>query len=96
MAANVLSTHLRYVVVTALEGDWPRADALRVELDELFARLAVETRPIPVKWAAFRKGLIEPGMRLPLMPLAHSQRDSLEGLERKLGLLPPEEAQTPC
>ena len=32
----------------------------------------LETNPIPVKWAVARLGLIEDGIRLPLVPLSRT------------------------
>jgi 4-hydroxy-tetrahydrodipicolinate synthase len=39
-------------------------------LQGLHRTLFVESNPIPVKWAVQQMGLIGPGIRLPLIPLA--------------------------
>ena len=49
-----------------------RADAERIDADLqlLHRNLFCESNPIPVKWAVQQMGLIGPGIRLPLTPLA--------------------------
>ena len=49
-----------------------RADAERIDatLQPLHRTLFCESNPIPVKWAVQKMGLIGPGIRLPLTPLA--------------------------
>ncbi len=39
------------------------------KLEALNSALFLEANPIPVKWAAYKRGLIGPGIRLPLTPL---------------------------
>jgi len=39
------------------------------KLEMLNSALFLEANPIPVKWAAFKRGLVGPGIRLPLTPL---------------------------
>ena len=49
-----------------------RAEAERIDatLQPLHRNLFCESNPIPVKWAVEQMGLIGPGIRLPLTPLA--------------------------
>jgi len=58
-------------------------DALR----SLYDALALETNPQPVKWALHEMGLIAGGIRLPLLPLAAENRQTLGKLLSKLRLL---------
>ena len=46
------------------------AEAIDARLQPLHKKLFCESNPIPVKWAMQRMGLIGPGIRLPLTPLA--------------------------
>jgi 4-hydroxy-tetrahydrodipicolinate synthase len=46
------------------------AEAIDARLQPLHHKLFSESNPIPVKWAMQRMGLIGPGIRLPLTPLA--------------------------
>lgn len=53
----------------------------------LHHHLFVESNPIPVKWAAYKMGLINDEIRLPLTHLSEQQRRSLEKIMLDLGLL---------
>ena len=50
--------------------DWERAAEVDEQLRDLHQALFIEPNPIPVKYAVSQMGLIEPGLRLPLTPLA--------------------------
>jgi 4-hydroxy-tetrahydrodipicolinate synthase len=58
------------MVAAALGGDRAAAERLDEPLGALHRELFVEANPIPVKWALEQMGLIGPGIRLPLTPLA--------------------------
>jgi 4-hydroxy-tetrahydrodipicolinate synthase len=88
VAANVAPAHMSRLCAAMAAGDHGAAVAINKQLSGLFSQLAVESNPIPVKWAAYRMGLIKPGLRLPLLPLAQSLRPGLEQSLEKLGLLP--------
>lgn len=70
VTANVAPRPMRELAEAALEGDAARALLIDQQLAELHRALLVESDPIPVKWALSRLGLIPPGLRLPLTPLA--------------------------
>jgi 4-hydroxy-tetrahydrodipicolinate synthase len=58
-----------------LEGDWKRALELQDVLMPLHEALFVETNPAPVKYAAFRIGMIDsPECRLPLAPVTEATK----------------------
>ena len=46
------------------------ARKLDAQLQRLHKAMFLETNPIPVKWAVARLGLIQDGIRLPLVPLS--------------------------
>lgn len=77
VAANIAPATMRAMCEAAAAGDWGRADALNDELADLYETLALESNPIPVKWAAFEMGLIGPEIRLPLTPLDPSHRETV-------------------
>jgi 4-hydroxy-tetrahydrodipicolinate synthase len=54
----------------ALAGDAEQARAIDDQLRVLHRDLFVESNPVPVKWALHQMGLMPPGIRLPLVPLA--------------------------
>jgi 4-hydroxy-tetrahydrodipicolinate synthase len=87
VAANVAPAAMARLCEAALAGDRDRAAVFDAELAHLYRQLAVQSNPIPVKWAAHRMGLIGPGIRLPLVPLAETHRPALEACLDDLGLL---------
>ena len=71
-----------------LEGNWKRALELQDLLIPLHDGLFVETIPSPVKYAAWRLGLIEsPETRLPLAPLTDATKKIVDAALAHAGLL---------
>jgi 4-hydroxy-tetrahydrodipicolinate synthase len=70
VTANVAPKLMHQMCAAALVGDVKKAREINLRLLPLHQRLFVEANPIPVKWALAEMGLIEPGLRLPLSPLA--------------------------
>ena len=71
-----------------LSGDWKRALELQDVLMPLHDALFVETNPAPVKYAAWRLGLIEsPECRLPLAPLMDATKKTVDAALAHAGLL---------
>ena len=71
-----------------LEGNWKRALELQDLLIPLHDGLFVETSPSPVKYAAWRLGLIEsPETRLPLAPLTDATKKIVDAALTHAGLL---------
>ncbi len=70
VTANVAPAALHHVMELALSGDVEAARRANVPLEGLHSALFCESNPIPVKWALQQMGLIGPGIRLPLTPLA--------------------------
>jgi 4-hydroxy-tetrahydrodipicolinate synthase len=70
VTANLAPRAMKDMVSAALSGDPARAGRLDAALAALHRQLFVESNPIPVKWALMQMGLIGPGLRLPLVPLA--------------------------
>ena len=83
VVANVAPKLMSEMCAAAVSGDRQRAEELDLRLAALHSALFLEANPIPVKWALAEMGWIEPGIRLPLTPLAehyHSPvRDALAG-----------------
>lgn len=93
VASNVAPAAVSDMVRAALDGDWDRARELHYALLPLFRALFVETNPIPVKAAASLLGLCSDEMRLPMVPLAGENLETLRRvMEESNHLLPtPEE-----
>jgi 4-hydroxy-tetrahydrodipicolinate synthase len=77
VTANVAPRMMHEMCAAALVGDVKKARELNLRLIGLHQKLFVETSPSPVKWAMAQMGLIEPGLRLPLVPLSDRSRDAL-------------------
>lgn len=86
VTANVVPKTMHEMATVALQGDRARADALDAPLRALHRDLFVESNPIPVKWALHEMGLISPGIRLPLTPLADRYREQLRQSMRGAGI----------
>jgi 4-hydroxy-tetrahydrodipicolinate synthase len=78
VTANVAPKLMRQMCDAALSSDLPKARALNARLMPLHTGLFIEPNPIPVKWALQRMGKIEGGIRLPLVPLSPSGRETVQ------------------
>jgi len=88
VAANVVPDLLHALCVAAAEHDWGSAERIDQRLRPLFAMLALETNPIPVKWALFEMKRIGPALRLPMTPLNPDLRDPVRQCLGLLGITP--------
>ena len=85
VAANVAPAQTQQVCKQALDGDLDAARLSNQKLESLYAALGCETNPIPVKWALHEMGLIQAGIRLPLIPLPQDKRELVELAIKALG-----------
>ncbi len=69
VAANVVPGVFAEMCAQAGSGNWQTAVEIDDKLRHLYALLALETNPIPVKWALYKMALMGSGIRLPLLPL---------------------------
>jgi 4-hydroxy-tetrahydrodipicolinate synthase len=77
-----------------LKGDWKTALDLHDKLMPLHDALFVETNPAPVKYAAWRLGIINsPECRLPLAPLTEATKKAVDDALKRVGLLQAEAAE---
>lgn len=88
VAANVDPARMSQLCNAVAAGDLDRARALDSEMRGLYALLGIESNPIPVKWMLCAMGMIDSGIRLPLVPLDNSHRPDAESCLKTLGLLP--------
>jgi 4-hydroxy-tetrahydrodipicolinate synthase len=86
VAANVAPAMMHELCVLAGGQDREAARLLDGRLQHLFDALAVESNPIPVKWALFEMGWIGPQIRLPLTQLDETHRGPLRQCLDGLGL----------
>jgi len=88
VSANVAPRAMSEMVAAALRGERANAERLDGPLSALHRELFVEPNPIPAKWALEQMGLIGPGIRLPLTPLAVEYHARLRAAARAAGALP--------
>jgi 4-hydroxy-tetrahydrodipicolinate synthase len=91
VTANVAPAEMHAMCAAALAGDRNTAMPINDRLNVLHSALFVESNPIPVKWALYAMGLIPPGIRLPLTPLAENHRGIVLQALRQAGVLTEQE-----
>lgn len=87
VTGNVAPRLMHELCVAATAGDRERAQALNAQLDPLHHGLFVETNPAPVKWALAEMGLIENGIRLPLVGLSEDKYELIREALKHADLL---------
>ena len=86
VTANVAPRLMHEMCAAALSGDIARARAANNRLLGLHSKSFVEGNPIPVKWALEQMGLIESGIRLPLVPLSENFHEVIRTAMRQAGI----------
>jgi 4-hydroxy-tetrahydrodipicolinate synthase len=88
VTANVAPRLCSQFQAATLAGDHKRALELQDILMSLHDAMFVETNPVPVKYAAWRLGLIEsPEARLPLSPASDATKKAVDAALAGCGLL---------
>jgi len=87
VTANVAPEGMARMCAAALAGDAETAAAIDADLAALHGALFVEPNPIPVKWALAELGLIDEGIRLPLVPLDPAFHAEVRAAIKAAGLL---------
>ncbi len=77
VTANVAPRAMHDLCAAAVAGEADHAHQLNTRLMPLHTNLGIESNPIPVKWALYRMGLIEPGIRLPLTWLSEKYHSTI-------------------
>ncbi|HEU4616508.1 MAG TPA: 4-hydroxy-tetrahydrodipicolinate synthase [Gammaproteobacteria bacterium] len=86
VTGNVAPAGMRRLCDAARAGKRADAEKIDATLRGLHRNLFAESNPIPVKWALGQMGLIGPGIRLPLTPLAEQFHDAVRGAMREAGI----------
>lgn len=85
---NIAAAEMAKMCELALAGKFDEAEAINERLMPLHKDLFVESNPIPVKWAAYKLGLISsPELRLPLTELSESAQPIMLKALQQAGLL---------
>jgi 4-hydroxy-tetrahydrodipicolinate synthase len=87
VTANVAPRAMSQMLAAARRADAERAAELDAPLSALHRGLFVEANPIPVKWLLAHMGLIGPGLRLQLTPLAAEHHAGVLAAARAAALL---------
>jgi 4-hydroxy-tetrahydrodipicolinate synthase len=87
VTANVAPAGMHALCTASLAGERSRAESINQQLEILHRVLFVQSNPIPVKWALHEMGLIPPGIRLPMTPLAAEFHDTVRQALRQAGVL---------
>ncbi|RXZ32919.1 4-hydroxy-tetrahydrodipicolinate synthase [Oxalobacteraceae bacterium CAVE-383] len=87
VTANIAPRAMHELCAAAMAGDAAKAVAINNKMLPLHNKLFIEPNPVPVKWAMAELGLMEPGMRLPLAPLAEEYHDAVRAAMRESGVL---------
>lgn len=85
---NVAAADMAKMCELALSGKFEEAEAINQRLNALHHDLFVEANPIPVKWAAYKLGLVsEPNLRLPLTTLSEEVQPKVLAALKQAGLI---------
>ncbi|GAA1848022.1 4-hydroxy-tetrahydrodipicolinate synthase [Pseudonocardia ailaonensis] len=87
VTANVAPEQMTRMCKAAVAGDAEEAATIDADLAGLHRALFAEPNPIPVKWALAELGLMEGGIRLPLVPLDEWHHEDVRAALRAAGLL---------
>ena len=86
VTSNLLPALVSSMYQNAKDKD-PEAKKINEYLSGINRALFIQSNPIPVKYALFKMGLIEKGIRLPLTPLSEKHFDVLNNELEKLDLI---------
>lgn len=87
VTANIAPRGMHELCDAAMNQRVAEAVAINNKLFPLHTKLFVEPNPVPLKWAMAEIGLIPPGMRLPIVPLAAEYHDIVRAAMRESGVL---------
>ncbi len=86
VTANVAPKLMREMCVAAMAGDVKKACGINAKLFALHQKLFIEANPIPVKWVLQQMGLINTGIRLPMVNLSAQYHNDLREAMRQAGI----------
>jgi 4-hydroxy-tetrahydrodipicolinate synthase len=87
VTANVAPKLMHAMCEAAFAGNLQQAREINMKLFGLHSKLFVEANPIPVKWALAEMGLIERGLRLPLVQLSAAQHETVRAAMKQAEVL---------
>jgi len=87
VTANIAPKPMADICNAALAGDFARAREINAPLLGLHKNLFCEANPIPVKWAMWKMGLMDDGIRLPLTVLSERNQPQVVEALQQAGLI---------
>jgi 4-hydroxy-tetrahydrodipicolinate synthase len=87
VTANIAPRGMHALCDAAMHQRVAEAIEINNKLFPLHTKLFIEPNPVPLKWAMAEIGLIPPGMRLPIVPLAAEYYDVVRAAMRESGVL---------
>ena len=87
VVSNVIPREIVQMVRAFQSGDAKKALQIHQKFYPIFKDLFIETNPIPIKAALAMMGQIEEEYRLPLVPLAAKNRETLKATLKNCGVL---------
>ncbi len=87
VVCNEIPKDFSEMVHLALEGNFEKARSIHYKFLDLMDINFIESNPIPVKTALNQMGLIEMGLRLPLVPLEGKNKEALVKVLKNLKLI---------
>ncbi|MGE3920095.1 MAG: 4-hydroxy-tetrahydrodipicolinate synthase [Gammaproteobacteria bacterium] len=87
VTANVAPKLMHEMCQYALQGEDDKARTIDEKLQALHRDLFIEGNPAPVKWALYKMGLIESGIRLPLLMLSERNQAAVLSALQHAGIL---------
>ena len=87
VASNIIPRQVSHMVQAFGSGKVATARKIHEKYFALFKNLFIETNPVPIKAALALLGVMEEEYRLPLVPMASKNRETLEATLRECGLL---------
>ncbi len=87
VTANIAPRGMHALCEAAMNQRVAEAIIINNRLFPLHTKLFVEPNPVPLKWAMAEIGLIPPGMRLPIVPLAAEFHEEVRAAMRESGVL---------
>jgi 4-hydroxy-tetrahydrodipicolinate synthase len=87
VTANVAPAAMHQLCVEAMAGHVKEACAINARLFALHQKLFVEANPIPAKWVLQQMGMIQTGIRLPLVNLSTQYHAVLTAAMQQAGIV---------
>lgn len=87
VASNIIPQQTHDMIQSFIDGNTTYSQSIFDKYKELFSTLFVEVNPIPVKYAAFKLGLCNNELRLPLTPIENKNAQIVDRVLKELKII---------